>query len=102
MLRKQKNIASERLVNTTILKIMLKKLLKSIVDSEINIIFVKKNAMNKEQIIDLIKSKEQEAYIYMQDCIEHLKSDDIAIYRASAIWYELNLLLETIEDGETI
>ena len=55
--------------------------------------------MTKEQIIDLIKSKELEAYVHLQDCKEHLGSEDIATHRASAVWYELNQLLETIEDG---
>jgi hypothetical protein len=58
--------------------------------------------MTKQEIIDLIKSKEQEAYTYLQDCIENFGSDDISTLRASAIWYELNTLLEQIEDGEAI
>lgn len=56
--------------------------------------------MNKEQILELIRSKEQEAYEYMLECRDRFGVEDLQTYRASAAWGEISGLLDEINENE--
>jgi hypothetical protein len=59
--------------------------------------------MDKQQIIDLIKATEAELYKELLECYEYRDArdaKDLAIFRASAAWFSVNQLLETIEENE--
>ena len=58
------------------------------------------NNMNKEQILDLIRSQEAEMYqdlLYMR---QRFGADDRGTRHAAAQWAAINNLLDTIQDEE--
>jgi hypothetical protein len=56
--------------------------------------------MNKEQIIELIKSQEAEMYQELLDMRERFGADDRGTRFAAAQWAAINNLLEQIQDEE--
>ena len=56
--------------------------------------------MNKEQILDLIRSQEAEMYQELLDMRERFGADDRGTRFAAAQWNAISNLLETIEDNE--
>lgn len=56
--------------------------------------------MNKEQIIELIRSQEAEMYQELLDMRERFGADDRGTRFAAAQWAAINNLLETIEEHE--
>ena len=56
--------------------------------------------MTKEQIIDLIRSKEAEMYQELLDMRESFGPNDRGTLHAAAQWNAISNLLETIQDNE--
>jgi hypothetical protein len=56
--------------------------------------------MNKEQIIDLIRSQEAEMYQDFLEMRQRFGADDESTRYAAAQWNAISNLLETIQDNE--
>jgi hypothetical protein len=56
--------------------------------------------MSKEQILDLIRSKEAEMYQELLDMRESFGPNDRGTRFAAAQWAAINNLLDTIQDNE--
>jgi len=56
--------------------------------------------MNKEQILELIRSQEQALYAELQECKSHYGVDHNHTRYALGAWGSILNLLETIEENE--
>jgi hypothetical protein len=56
--------------------------------------------MDKQQIIDLLKSKESELYSNLQECKSIYGSESNHTRHASGAWGSIFELLQTIEENE--
>jgi hypothetical protein len=56
--------------------------------------------MNKEQILELIRSKEQELYANLQECKSIYGSENNHTRYAAGAWGSIFELLQTIEEYE--
>ena len=64
---------------------------------------LKQFIMDKEQILELIRTTEAELYKELLECYQYRDArdaKDAAIFRASAAWFSINQLLEKIEEHE--
>lgn len=65
--------------------------------SKLSLLKQKRNNMNAKQMIEIIKTQEQELWKELQECIDKFGMQDAFTDMAVARWSTINRLLKTLE-----